>query len=150
MSGLAYSDKAPFAPGETLGEALLTPTSIYVKPILAALKASQGIKALAHITGGGFPENIPRVLPKSLGVRLDLASIEVPPVFRWLAATGPVAEDEMLRAFNCGIGMVVIASRSGSGAVRRAFEERGERVSHIGEVVEASGARVAYRGRLAL
>ena len=77
----------------------------------ATPNAGPGVKALAHITGGGFPENIPRVLPKALGVRLDLARIPVLPVFRWLAATGPVAEDEMLRAFNCGIGMVVIASR---------------------------------------
>ncbi len=152
-SGIGWSDPAPFETGPSLAEALLKPTRIYVKSVLGVLRdqdARAGLKALAHITGGGFPENIPRVLPKSLGVRLDLASIEVPPVFRWLAATGPVSEDEMLRAFNCGIGMVVIASSSGREAVRRAFEARGERVSLIGEVVEADGARVTYRGRLAL
>jgi phosphoribosylformylglycinamidine cyclo-ligase len=152
-SGIGWSEPAPFETGLTLAEALLRPTRIYVKSVLGALRdpdARPGLKALAHITGGGFPENIPRVLPRALGIRLDLASIEVPPVFRWLAATGPVAEDEMVRAFNCGVGMVVIASRLGSEGVRRAFEARGERVSLIGEVVEAGGARVTYRGRLAL
>jgi phosphoribosylformylglycinamidine cyclo-ligase len=152
-SGIGWSEPAPFDKGLSLAEALLTPTRIYVKSVLGALRdadARAGLKALAHITGGAFPENIPRVLPKALGVRIDLASVPVLPVFRWLAAIGPVAEDEMLRAFNCGIGMVVIASRLDSEAVRRAFEARGESVSLIGEVIEAPGARVTYRGQLAL
>ncbi|MBV8425862.1 MAG: phosphoribosylformylglycinamidine cyclo-ligase [Hyphomicrobiales bacterium] len=152
-SGIGWHEPAPFDTKLTLAEALLTPTRIYVRSVLGTLReadAKNALKALAHITGGGFPENIPRVLPKGMGVELDLASIEVPPVFRWLAATGPVAQDEMLRAFNCGIGMVIIASRHASQAVQRAFEEQGERVSIIGEVVKASGARVSYGGRLAL
>ncbi|MBV9051315.1 MAG: phosphoribosylformylglycinamidine cyclo-ligase [Hyphomicrobiales bacterium] len=152
-SGLGWNDPAPFDTRRTLAEALLTPTRLYVKSVLGVLRdaeAGDGVKALAHITGGGFPENIPRALPKTLGVTLDLASIPVLPVFRWLAAAGPVAADEMLRAFNCGIGMVVIASRHAKEAVRDAFEAQGERVIAIGEVVETSGARVAHTGRLAL
>jgi len=153
QSGIPWGDPAPFDTGRSLAEALLTPTRIYVKSVLRVLRdveAGAGLKALAHITGGGFPENIPRVLPKTLGVRLDLANLPVLPVFRWLAATGPVAEDEMLRAFNCGIGMVAIVSQRSCEAVRKAFEAEGERVSVIGEVVVTHGARVAYTGRLAL
>ena len=84
-----------------------------MKPVLAAIRATGGIKALAHITGGGFPDNIPRVLPNGVGVRLDLDAIPVPPVFGWLAKTGGVAEAEMLRTFNCGIGMIAIVGRGG-------------------------------------
>ena len=81
---------------------------------LAAIRETKAVKALAHITGGGFPDNIPRVLPKSLGARIDLARIPVPPVFQWLAKTGNIAEKEMLRTFNCGIGMIaVVEPRSG-------------------------------------
>ncbi|SEE34101.1 phosphoribosylformylglycinamidine cyclo-ligase [Rhizobiales bacterium GAS191] len=153
-SKLAWEDGAPFAAGQSLAAALLTPTRIYVKSVLGVLRdneAGASLKALAHITGGGFPENIPRVLPKPLGVSLDLSAIPVLPVFRWLAATGPVAEDEMLRAFNCGIGMVAVVAREGAEAVLRAFEAQGEEVSRIGEVVAAAeGQRVVYRGRLAL
>ena len=152
-SGMSWNGPAPFDKDVSLAEALLTPTRIYVKSVLGALRdtdARGALKALAHITGGGFPENIPRVLPKALGVRLDLSSIDVLPVFRWLAAAGPVSEEEMLRAFNCGIGMVVIASRAGCDAVRNVFEAQGVRVSLIGEVAEAEGARVTYRGRLPL
>jgi phosphoribosylformylglycinamidine cyclo-ligase len=154
QSGLGWKDLAPFAPGQPLAEALLTPTRIYVKSVLAVLRSQEagaGLKALAHITGGGFPENIPRILPKHLGVSLDLSAVPVLPVFRWLAATGPVAEVEMLRAFNCGIGMVVIAGRESVDPIQRAFEAQGERVSRLGAVVDvAHGPRVVYRGRLAL
>ena len=154
QSRLGWSELAPFASGQSLAEALLTPTRIYVKTVLAVLRNNEvgaGVEALAHITGGGFPENIPRILPKRLGVSLDLSTIPVPPVFRWLAANGPVAEEEMLRTFNCGIGMVVIAARQSSDPIQRAFEAQGEHVSRLGEVIEvAHGPRVVYRGRLAL
>ena len=90
----------------SLGEALLAPTRIYVRSCLAAIRATGAVKALAHITGGGLVENVPRVLPKHLAAEVDLGAVPVPPVFRWLAASGPVAEAEMLRTFNCGIGMV--------------------------------------------
>src|SRR5690606_23010588 len=106
-SGLSWSDPAPFTSGTSLGEALLTPTRIYVKPILAALRAGLGIKALAHITGGGFMDNIPRVLPDTLAAHVDLARLAPPPVFGWLARQGGIAEREMLRTFNCGVGILV-------------------------------------------
>jgi phosphoribosylformylglycinamidine cyclo-ligase len=151
LSGLSWEAPAPFAPGETLAEALLTPTRIYVKSLLQALKAAPGIKALAHITGGGFPDNIPRVLPDDLGVSLDLSAIPVPPVFGWLAQAGGVAEREMLRTFNCGIGMIAVAEAAQAEAVMAALTEAGERPVRLGEVT-ARGAdeAVAYRGKLAL
>src|SRR5262245_52759891 len=107
-SGLAWSAPAPLDSRRTLGEALLTPTRLYVKSCLAAFRETGAVKALAHITGGGFPDNIPRVLPDGLGVEIDLARVPVLPVFRWLAAAGSVAEGELLRTFNCGIGMVAV------------------------------------------
>jgi phosphoribosylformylglycinamidine cyclo-ligase len=149
--GLAWDARAPFDSGRPLGEALLTPTRIYVKPLLAALKATSNIKALAHITGGGFPENLPRVLPKHLGIALDLSQIPVPPVFRWLAQTGGVTETEMLRTFNCGIGMIVIAARDVADEVASALLGAGETPVRIGQVYDAgSGPRVTTSGHLAL
>jgi phosphoribosylformylglycinamidine cyclo-ligase len=150
-SGLAWDSPAPFAATLTLAQALLIPTRLYVKPLLAALKATPHIAALAHITGGGFPDNLPRVLPRGLGVALDLAAFPVPPVFRWLAATGGVAQAEMLRTFNCGIGMVVIASQGGGADVEAALRAAGEKPVRIGEIVAAAGEeRVTMRGTLAL
>ena len=147
-SGLSWDAAAPFAPGRTLGEALLEPTRIYVKPLLAALRASEGVNALCHITGGGFPDNLPRVLPEGVGVRLDLEAIPVPPVFSWLAAEGGIAEAEMLRTFNCGIGMVAVASPAHSDAVFDRLREAGERPVRIGEAIAADGERVRTAGRL--
>jgi phosphoribosylformylglycinamidine cyclo-ligase len=149
-SGLAWDAPAPFAPSQNLGEALLEPTRIYVKPLLQALRAHGGIKALAHITGGGFPDNIPRVLPEGTGVTLDLAAIPVTPVFAWLARTGGVAQPEMLRTFNCGIGMVVVAERAEVDAVKRALAAAGESPVVIGEVTAAAEPRVATTGALKL
>src|SRR5437588_3309717 len=120
-SGLAWDARAPFNDACTLGEALLTPTRIYVKSVLAAIRNTKAVKALAHITGGGFPDNIPRVLPKGFGVEIELARVAAPRVFKWLAATGGVAEHEMLRTFNCGIGMMVVAERGRADAVAAAF-----------------------------
>ena len=136
----------------SLGEAVLTPTRIYVKSCLAAVRATKAVKALAHITGGGFPDNIPRVLPKNLGVTLELTRVPVLPVFKWLAATGGVAEAEMLHTFNCGIGMVAVAAADEADIVTAALVHAGERVVRLGEVVPvADGApRVAYTGRLNL
>ncbi len=153
MSGLAWNAPAPFARTHPLGEALLEPTRIYVKSVLGALKrVPGGIKALAHITGGGFPDNIPRVLPQGIGVNLDLKAIYPPPVFKWLARTGGIAEAEMLRTFNCGIGMVVIAGRDQAVEVQAAFMAEGEQALKIGEVVacEAGAPAVATHGSLGL
>jgi phosphoribosylformylglycinamidine cyclo-ligase len=149
--GLAWGARAPFDSARSLGEALLTPTRIYVKPLLAALKGTTHIKALAHITGGGFPENLPRVLPKGLGIALDLMKIPVLPVFRWLAQAGDVAEPEMLRTFNCGIGMIVIAAREGADEAASALSGAGETPIRIGEVSETgAGPRVITQRHLAL
>jgi phosphoribosylformylglycinamidine cyclo-ligase len=150
-AGLAWDSPAPFEPARGLAEALLEPTRIYVKPLLAALKKTDKIVALAHITGGGFPDNLPRVLPKGLGVTLDLAAIPLPDVFRWLAQAGGLAQSEMLRTFNCGIGMVVVASRQGAGEAEAALRAAGESPLKIGEIVEAAeGERVLVNGALRL
>jgi phosphoribosylformylglycinamidine cyclo-ligase len=149
--GLRWDDAAPFAPSRSLGEALLEPTRIYVKPVLATLQATGAVKALAHITGGGFPDNIPRVLPDRLGANLDLEAIAAPPVFGWLASAGGVAETEMLRTFNCGIGMVVVAAARDIDAVAGGLREAGEAPLVIGEIVTADdGQRVRTRGALKL
>lgn len=131
---------------------MLEPTRIYVKPLLQALKATDGIKALAHITGGGFPDNIPRVLPEGLGVALDLVSIPVPAVFGWLARVGGVAEREMLRTFNCGIGMIVAAQANKADEVLAALKAAGEAPVKLGEIVPvvAGEEQVGYRGKLSL
>ena len=150
-SGLLWSAPAPFDAACSLGEAILTPTRIYVRSCLAAIRATQAVKGLAHITGGGFPDNIPRVLPKGLGARIDLAKVKAPPVFRWLAQEGGIAQNEMLRTFNCGIGMIVIAATKDAAAVTQAFTQAGETAFAIGSVVRASGeARVVYDGTLDL
>jgi phosphoribosylformylglycinamidine cyclo-ligase len=150
-TGLKWSDPAPFAPGKTLAEALLTPTRIYVKAVLAALKKTDGVKALAHITGGGFPDNLPRVLPDGCGIHLRLSAIPVPPVFKWLARQGGVAEAEMLRTFNCGVGMVVIAAPDKAAEVRQAFAEAGETLLPLGIVSPATREpRVTYSEKLDL
>src|SRR5581483_5406462 len=99
---------APFH-GRTLGETLLEPTRIYVKPLLALMRELP-VKGLAHVTGGGLVENVPRVLPDGTKALIDRAAWPMPPVFGWLQAQGGVGDDEMLRVFNCGIGMVVIVS----------------------------------------
>jgi phosphoribosylformylglycinamidine cyclo-ligase len=151
VSGLAWSAPCPFAAGVTLGEALLAPTRLYVRSCLAAIRESGGVKALAHITGGGFTENIPRVLPDGLGVRIALSQVPVLPVFRWLARTGGIAETEMLRTFNCGIGMIVVVAPDKVDAVTAVFRREGEQVAPLGEVITAAGApRVAYSGKLDL
>jgi phosphoribosylformylglycinamidine cyclo-ligase len=148
--GLRWADPAPFDAALSLGEALLKPTMIYVDACLGAIRATGAVKALAHITGGGFTENIPRVLPPGLGVRIDLTTVPVLPVFRWLAAAGGVAEAEMLRTFNCGIGMIVVVAQEHADAVTAALANGGEHVARLGTVVEAAGERVAYAGHLAL
>jgi phosphoribosylformylglycinamidine cyclo-ligase len=150
-SGLAWDRPAPFDPSQGLGEALLTPTRLYVRSCLAAIRATGAVKALAHITGGGFIENIPRVLPVGLGVVLNLDRVPVLPVFRWLAATGKIDEHEMLRTFNCGIGMVAVLDRGSADAVTKVLIENGETVVPLGEVVAAAGGRaVSFNGHLDL
>lgn len=151
QAGLAYADPAPFEAGISLGEALLRPTRLYVRPLLATLKCTDGVKALAHITGGGFPDNLPRVLPSGLGIRLDLDAIPVPPVFGWLARTGGIVEAEMLRTFNCGIGMMAVVSSDAAASASAALEAAGAPAIRLGEVRNAEeGPRVSTTGALAL
>lgn len=150
-SGVTFDAPAPFAPVMTLGGALLAPTKLYVKSCLAAIRQTGAVKGLAHITGGGFTDNIPRVLPKHLGVRINLNSVPVLPVFKWLAAEGNIAELELLRTFNCGIGMIAIVKRDQLVEVMDVFAQNGERVVDLGEVVDASSdERVIYDGHLNL
>ena len=150
QTSLAWTAAAPFAPEKTLAEALLIPTRIYVKPILRVLAETDGITALAHITGGGFPDNLPRVLPKGLGAEIDLSAIPVQPVFRWLAAQGDIAESEMLRTFNCGIGMVLIAKSSKAAEVSQALRAEGMDPMTLGRIVAEADARISFAGHLGL
>ena len=149
-SKLKWSAPAPFDKKKKLGAAVLTPTRIYVKSCLAAIRETKAVKALAHITGGGFPDNIPRVLPKSLGARIDLARIPVLPVFRWLAKTGGIAEKEMLRTFNCGVGMIAVVEARAADKVAAVLKREGESVVRLGELVATAKGkpRVTYTGHL--
>ena len=150
MSGLGWDAVSPFDKYRSLGEALLTPTRIYVKPVMAAIRSTHGVKALAHITGGGFPENIPRVLPKDFSAELDLEAIDVPPVFSWLAKTGGVAPNEMMRTFNCGIGMVMMVAAGQAAQIAAVLTEAGEQVAPIGRILPRRDAGVVYRGQIEL
>lgn len=145
-SNLSWEDAAPFAKGQTLGEALLTPTRLYVKQALAALRAG-GVRGLAHITGGGLSENPPRALPGGLGCVIDLDSWQLPAVFEWLAQQGGgMAQDELLKTLNCGIGMVLIVQPARADALCALLGDMGEDAVRLGRVVEGSGVR--YKGAL--
>jgi len=144
LSGLGWDAASPFSEGK-LGEALLAPTRLYVKQALGAIRAG-GVHALAHITGGGLTENLPRVLPEGLGATIDLSSWHLPPVFRWLAETANMAEPELLKTFNCGIGMICVVAADRAEALKALLEAAGESVTVIGTVTEGQG--VAYTGRL--
>ena len=147
---LPYDKPAPFALGLKLGEALLAPTRLYVKSALSAIHTG-GVKGLAHITGGGITENLPRALPEGLDADVDLAAWTPAPVFGWLAKSAGIAEAEMLRTFNCGIGMVVVADPNRAGHIIDAFQESGDRATRIGTLVAGSGeTKVRYRGALKL
>jgi phosphoribosylformylglycinamidine cyclo-ligase len=119
--------------GKRFGDVLLEPTRIYVKPVLALMKKLR-VKGLAHVTGGGLVENLPRVLPAKVKAAISRSSWEVPPLFRWLQREGRVADDEMLRVFNCGIGMTVIVAEESADAARRALTAAGETVFRIGRI----------------
>ncbi|MFP4328705.1 MAG: phosphoribosylformylglycinamidine cyclo-ligase, partial [Paracoccaceae bacterium] len=144
LSGLGWDAACPWDEG-SLGAALLAPTRLYVKPALAAIRAG-GVHALAHITGGGLTENLPRVLPEGLGAEIDLAAWELPAVFRWLAQQGGLAPEEMLKTFNCGIGMVLVVAPDRADAVEALLSEAGESVTRIGTLRPGAGLR--YGGSL--
>jgi phosphoribosylformylglycinamidine cyclo-ligase len=144
LSGLGWDAPAPFADG-TLGGALLVPTRLYVKPALAAVRTG-GVHALAHITGGGLTENLPRVLPEGLGADINLSAWALPPVFRWLAGTAGMAEAELLKTFNCGIGMIAVVAPDRAEALTALLSGLGETVVPLGHVTPGQG--VSYRGAL--
>jgi phosphoribosylformylglycinamidine cyclo-ligase len=146
-AGLAYDAPAPFANDRPLGEALLEPTRIYVKSCLAALKGAggAGIRGLAHITGGGLVENLPRVFPDGLQAVLETGSWPVPPVFRWLQRAGNVASAEMARTYNCGIGMAIIVAPGDADRVAAALTAAGETVHRIGRMASAEKDNLQVR-----
>lgn len=150
---LDWGHAAPWAPGTTLGHALLTPTRIYVKSALAAIRATGGgsahgaVKGLSHITGGGLSENIPRVMPAGLAAHVDLDAISVPPVFGWLARAGRLDATELLRTFNCGIGMVVIADKDRADEVILALRAAGEQPIALGHVEAGRGIMSSAKGK---
>ncbi|MEI9991536.1 MAG: phosphoribosylformylglycinamidine cyclo-ligase [Rhizomicrobium sp.] len=149
-AGLAYDAPAPFDAKLSLGEALLAPTQLYIKGGLAAIRAG-GVKGFAHITGGGITENLPRALPDGLDAQIDLAAWTAPPVFGWLARAAGIADAEMLRTFNCGLGFMAVVAEESSGHVIDAFQEAGEKAWRVGALVQGEGeAKVVYRGSLKL
>ncbi len=145
-SGLGWDDACPWDAEQSLGAALLAPTRLYVRPALAAL-AVGGVHGLAHITGGGLTENLPRVLPEGTGAEIDLGAWALPPVFGWLSEAGGLAAAELLKTFNAGIGMVVVAAADSADAVEAALRDAGETTHRIGHVT--AGAGVRYCGQLA-
>jgi phosphoribosylformylglycinamidine cyclo-ligase len=151
-SGLLLDAPAPFATGKSLGEALLVPTRLYVKSCLAAIRETGAVKALAHITGGGFPDNIPRVLQEGLAIELELPRVSVLPVFKWLASVGGIAEEEMLRTFNCGVGMIAIVDTAKADDVIATLARHGERPIAVGRVIarDAGAPGVRFLGHLDL
>ncbi|MEI4233500.1 phosphoribosylformylglycinamidine cyclo-ligase [Roseovarius sp. D22-M7] len=144
-SGLDWDAACPWGAG-TLGEVLLAPTRLYVRPVLGAIAAG-GVHGLAHITGGGLTENVPRILPDGPGAEIDLGAWDLPGVFRWLAETGGMAEAELLKTFNAGIGMVMAVAPDRAAEITRSLQAAGERVQRIGEVTHGDGA-VRYTGQL--
>ena len=145
--GLAWDAPAPFEAARTLAEALLEPTRIYVKPVLQAIRETRSVKALALITGGGLSENLPRVLPEGLAAHVDLAAWQATAVFGWLKRAGNLDDAEMLRTFNCGIGMVAVTGRDGSDDVMRVLQAAGEAPICIGALEPGRGVKSQAKGK---
>ena len=143
-AGLTWESPNPFGSG-TLGQALLVPTRLYVNAVLAAIH-SGGVHAAAHITGGGITENLPRVLPKGLGAEIDLNSFTLPAVFDWLAEAGGIADAEMLKTFNSGVGMILAVAADRAEALEALLKSEGETVFRLGHVTPGEGVR--YSGNL--
>ena len=131
----------------TFADAIMAPTRIYVKPVLAAIEQhGEAIKGLVHITGGGLLENIPRVVPEGLAAHLHKGEWQLPPLFSWLQEQGNVDTQEMYRVFNCGLGMVIVVAAEAADAVKAQLSEAGETVYHVGEIVpQGDGPRVLIK-----
>ncbi|KAK0289465.1 hypothetical protein LTR35_002662 [Friedmanniomyces endolithicus] len=140
-AGLAYTDKAPWDSSTTLGTSLLTPTRIYVKPLLPAIEQNL-ILGMAHITGGGLEDNIPRMLPKHLAADVDVSTWSVPPVLRWLKSAGNVSSREFARTWNTGLGMVMVATAGNADELMKVLNDAGEKAVRIGKLVENQGEGV--------
>ncbi|MGE0629014.1 MAG: phosphoribosylformylglycinamidine cyclo-ligase [Hyphomicrobiaceae bacterium] len=154
MAGVDWDRKAPFAPtpgakadSDSLADILLEPTRIYVRPVLAAIREAGGVKALAHITGGGLSENIPRVLPAGIGAHVELACWQAPPVFDWMRSAGHLDDAEMLRTFNCGIGLVVVADAARADDVIAVLQANGEAPLKIGATEPGRGVKSEAKGK---
>jgi phosphoribosylformylglycinamidine cyclo-ligase len=146
-AGLEWDAPAPFASGPGLAEMLLEPTRIYVKPVLRAIRETGAVKAVAHITGGGLSENVPRVLPDGIAAHIDLGAWPAPPVFGWLMEAGALNEPEMLRTFNCGIGLVAVVAREAADEVMRTLEAAGEAPIRIGALEPGRGVKSQAKGK---
>lgn len=139
--GLGWNDAAPFDPEQSVADVFLTPTRLYVRPVLEMLAHAEGsgIRAMAHITGGGLTENLPRILPEGLGACLDGRSWTVPPEFIWMKQAGGVTPADMLRSFNCGIGFCLVVSPETADKLCTRLQESGERPCKIGHIMEGKG-----------
>jgi phosphoribosylformylglycinamidine cyclo-ligase len=144
---LHWREPAPFDASRSLAAALLVPTRIYVRPMLKAVRETGGIKALAHITGGGLSENLPRVLPEGIAAHVDLRTWRMPGIFGWLQQSGRLDDAEMLRTFNCGIGMVAVAAKGAVDAVSAVLGKQGERPIRIGEIEPGRGIKSQAKGK---
>lgn len=149
-AGLSYDAPAPFDTDRTLGDVLLTPTRIYVKNLLAALHETHAIKGLAHITGGGLLENIPRVLPDDLAVSLDLSEVSVPTEMIWATETAKLSAHDLLATFNCGVGMIAIVAAEDASAVSARLTALGESVVTLGAVTSRTDVPVTIEKPLPL
>lgn len=139
---LSYEMKAPFNPKISLYESLLTPTRIYVKSCLKIIQEG-GVKAIAHITGGGLKENIPRIIiNSSVAVEIDLSTWNLPPIFQWLKNLGNIETEEFIKTFNCGIGMILIISIEKADIIENLLKDSGEIIYKIGKVIERENENI--------
>ncbi|MEG8099180.1 phosphoribosylformylglycinamidine cyclo-ligase [Candidatus Liberibacter brunswickensis] len=152
LSKLSWKDPSPISSEHSLGETLLTPTRIYVNPLLQIIKKTRKIKSLAHITGGGLTENIPRAIPSHLTASIDLNYIEIPKIISWLSKKAHIDNVEILRTFNCGIGMILIIHPENKELIIKSFKDKNENIIHLGEVIPRNNKRspILYKGSLSL
>lgn len=150
ISNQKMNETAEFETDKTLGEALLAPTKMYVKSCLTAIKQTGAIKALAHITGGGITENLPRVLADDISAEINLDNLKPHKVFSWLAKHGGIASDEMLRTFNCGVGMILVVKAEQADEVAQVLNDNGEQAFVLGKIIDKADERVVYTGKFEL
>lgn len=150
VTGQKMDETASFDESQTLGAALLAPTKMYVKSCLAAIRETGAVKALAHITGGGITENLPRVLADDISAEINLDNLKPQKVFSWLAENGGIASDEMLRTFNCGVGMILVVKADQAAQVAKVLNDNGEQAFELGKIIDKADERVVYTGKFEL